>query len=114
MVQRLTIANTLQLLHDVNLAQVAGDEPDLSVRQMAILLTIYMDAPPHTVRGLASRLDVTKPVITRALDSMGKLGLVKRRRDDKDKRNVLIQRTVDGSLYIERLAELYVKKANTL
>ena len=92
---------------------MAGDEPDLSVRQMAILLTIYMDAPPHTVRGLASRLDVTKPVITRALDSMGKLGLVKRRRDDKDKRNVLIQRTVDGSLYIERLAELYGKKANT-
>jgi DNA-binding MarR family transcriptional regulator len=114
MVQRLTIANALQLLHDVNLAQVAGDEPDLSVRQMAILLTIYMDAPPHTVRGLAFRLNVTKPVITRALDSMGKLGLVKRRRDDKDKRNVLIQRTVDGSLYIERLAELYVMKANTI
>jgi DNA-binding MarR family transcriptional regulator len=114
MVQRLTVAQSLQLLHDLNHAQVLDDEPDLSVRQMAILLTVYMEAPPHTVRALAARLDVSKPVITRALDSMGKLGLVKRRRDEEDKRNVLIQRTVDGSLYLERLADLVVEKANNL
>ncbi len=114
MVQHFTVAQSLQLLHDVAHAQVTDDEPDLSVRQSAILLTIYMDPPPHTVRGLAARLNVSKPVITRALDSMGKLGLVKRRRDETDKRNVLIQRTVDGSLYLERLADLLVEKASKL
>ena len=53
------------------LAQVRDDDPDLTTRQMAILLTIYLDPAPHTVRGLAAHLGVTKPVITRALDTMG-------------------------------------------
>jgi DNA-binding MarR family transcriptional regulator len=114
MLQRLTAGQALQLLHDVANAQAIDDEPDLSVRQMAILLIIYMDSPPHTVRGLARRLKVSKPVITRALDSMGKLGIVKRRRDAADRRNVLVQRTVEGSLYLERLADLVVEKAARL
>jgi DNA-binding MarR family transcriptional regulator len=103
---RLTSAQSLQLWHDVALAQVHGGEPDLSARQMSVLLTIYMEAPPHTVRGLAKKLIVSKPVITRALDSMGKLGLVTRKRDETDKRNVLVQRTVKGVLYLERLSDL--------
>lgn len=101
----LNTAQALRLWHDVSLAMVRDDEPDLSVRQMCILLTIYLEAPPHTVRDLAAKLGVTKPVITRALDSMGKLDLVTRRRDEKDRRNVLIQRTVAGALYLERLAD---------
>lgn len=109
---RFSSAQSLQLWHDVALAQVKDDEPDLSVRQICILLTIYLEAPPHTVRDLAAKLNVSKPVITRALDSMGKLGLVTRRRDDDDKRNVLIQRTVKGALYLERLSDLISAKAD--
>lgn len=101
----LTTAQALTLWHDVSLSMVKDDEPDLSIRQMSILLTIYLEAPPHTVRDLARKLGVSKPVITRALDSMGKLELVTRRRDEKDRRNVLIQRTVKGALYLERLAD---------
>lgn len=114
MAQRLSTAQSMQLWHDVHLAQVHDDEPDLSVRQMTVLLTIYLEAPPHTVRGLAAKLHVTKPVITRALDSMGKLGLVSRRRDEKDRRNVLVQRTVKGVLYLERLADLIAGKSEKL
>ena len=99
-------AQALRLWHDVSLAQVRDGEPDLSVRQISILLTIYMEPPPHTIRDLAKKLHVTKPVITRALDSMGKLELVTRRRDEADRRNVLVQRTVKGSLYLERLADM--------
>ena len=102
----LTVGQALNLWHAVALATVRDDEPDLSVRQMCILLTIYLEAPPHTVRDLAKKLGVSKPVITRALDSMGKLELVSRRRDEKDRRNVLIQRTVKGALYLERLADM--------
>ncbi len=101
----LTTSQALRLWHDVALSMVKDDEPDLSVRQISILLTIYLEAPPHTVRDLAKKLGVSKPVITRALDSMGKLELVSRRRDEKDRRNVLIQRTVKGALYLERLAD---------
>lgn len=96
---------SLKLWHDVNLALV-HEGADLSVRQTAILLTVYLDDSAHTVRGLALRLQVTKPVITRALDSLGKLDLVSRRRDDGDRRNVLIQRTQAGALAVERLGDI--------
>ena len=103
----------LKLWQHVSLRQVMDDQPDLTLRQMTILLIIYLDPPPHTVKSLSARLNVTKPVITRALDSMGALGLVKRRRNDRDKRIVLIQRTVEGSLYLEKLGDIIVETAAT-
>ena len=81
---------------------------------MAILLHIYLVPPPHTVRGLAATLDVTKPVITRALDTMGDLGLVTRIRDERDKRNVIIKRTVGGALYLEKLGDLIIDQGRKL
>jgi DNA-binding MarR family transcriptional regulator len=66
------------------------------------------------VRGLAAKLRVTKPVITRALDTMGKQQLVSRKRDAADRRNVIIQRTVKGALFVERLGDLVVAKAREL
>jgi DNA-binding MarR family transcriptional regulator len=81
---------------------------------LAILLTIYLETPPHTVRGLARKLGVTKPVVTRALDTMGKLDLVARRRDQADRRNVIIQRTVTGALAIERLGDMIIARAKEL
>ncbi|RTM00401.1 MULTISPECIES: MarR family transcriptional regulator [Ancylobacter] len=107
-------SQALRLLHELSLAQVRDDAPDLSPRQLAILLSVYLEAPPHTVRGLAARLGVTKPVITRALDTMGQLRLVSRRRDEADRRNVIIQRTVEGALYLERLGDLVVATAKAL
>ena len=114
MLHPLSTAQALSLWHDVGLAQVRDVEADLSVRQMTILLTIYLEPPPHTVRGLAAKLGVSKPVITRALDAMGKLSLVTRKRDDKDLRNVLMQRTVQGSLFLERMADLISAKSKDL
>ncbi|MBM3609711.1 MAG: MarR family transcriptional regulator [Alphaproteobacteria bacterium] len=106
----------LQLLHRVSLALVREAKPDgladLSMRQLSILMIVYLEPPPHTVRGLAAKLGVTKPVITRALDSMGKAGLVSRKRDEADKRNVVIQRTVKGALYIEQIGDMVAAKAN--
>lgn len=104
----------LKLWHQVGVALVQGDEKDLTQRQMAILLIVYLETPPHTVRGLASHLGVTKPVITRALDTMGKMKLVTRRRDEHDKRNVVISRTVEGALYLEKLADLISQKAEII
>lgn len=107
-------AQALRLWHGVHLELVRDDEFDLSPRQIAILLTIYLEIPPHTVRGLAEKLSVTKPVITRALDTMGALGLVTRKRDEFDRRNVIIQRTVKGALAVERLADVIVTQAGEL
>ena len=107
-------AQALRLWHDVSLATVRENGADLSPRQITVLLTVYLEPPPHTVRGLAARLGVTKPVITRALDSMGKLELLSRRRDEADRRNVVIQRTLKGALYVETLGDLVVARAAEL
>src|ERR1043165_612861 len=107
-------SQALKLLQDFAFALVTDGDVDLSARQLAILLTIYLQPPPHTVRGLAAKLKVTKPVITRALDSMGKLELVSRRRDEADKRNVVIQRTAKGALTVERLGDVLIAKAKEL
>ncbi|MGK8638855.1 MarR family transcriptional regulator [Brucella anthropi] len=104
----------LTLLRTLSLEQVRDEMPDLTTRQVAVLLTIYLEPPPHTVRGLAAKLNVTKPVITRALDTMGALELVSRHRDEKDRRNVLVKRTVAGALYVERLGDLVIAKAREL
>jgi DNA-binding MarR family transcriptional regulator len=104
----------LRLWHAVTLEEVRTGGHDLSMRQLAVLLTIYIEPPPHTVRGLAAQLQVTKPVITRALDTMGAMGLVARHRDETDRRNVLVRRTVAGALYLERLGDLIVARAEAL
>lgn len=104
----------LTLWHSVSLAQVKADGPDLTLRQMAILLHIYLEPPPHTVRGLAKTLNVTKPVITRALDTMGTLGYVTRQRDDRDRRNVIIKRTVEGALFVEKLGDMIIAQGANL
>lgn len=107
-------SQALRLWQQVALAEVRDEAPDLSMRQAAILLSVYLDPPPHTVRGLAEKLKVTKPVITRALDTMGELKLVSRQRDESDRRNVLVKRTVDGALYVERFGDAIIAKAAEL
>lgn len=89
-------------------ASVRQDGPDLSARQMAILLQVYLNEPPHTVRGLAALLNISKPAVTRALDRLSLLGFVKRKRDVEDKRSVLVQRTVKGSVFLADFAELVI------
>lgn len=111
-------AQALKLMHDVAYEMVltadGEDVPDFSMRQLTMLLTIYLEPPPHTVRGLAAKLKVTKPVITRGLDTMGKHELVTRRRDETDRRNVLIQRTLKGALFVEKFGDLVVARAKDL
>ena len=74
----ITQARGLALLNDVARALINEAKPeavpDFTLRQLAILLTIYLDPPPHTVRGLAEKLGVTKPVVTRALDVLEQAG----------------------------------------
>ncbi|MCA1952638.1 MAG: MarR family transcriptional regulator [Hyphomicrobiales bacterium] len=111
---RLRPIQALRLWHEVGLALVRGNGVDLTSRQLAVLLTIYLEPPPHTVRGLAAKLGVTKPVITRALDAMGDMDLVSRRRDPADRRNVIIQRTVRGALFLDELGDLIAARAAEL
>jgi DNA-binding MarR family transcriptional regulator len=114
MAVELSASQALGLWHAVALEQVRTGDGDLTVRQLAILLHIYLVPPPHTVRGLAATLNVTKPVITRALDTMGAMGIVDRTRDNLDLRNVIIKRTLAGALYLEKFGDLIIDKGRSM
>ena len=85
-------------------AIVRRDGPDLTARQLGVFLTVYLQNGPHTVRGLAGGLNVSKPAITRALDRLGKFDFIKRKTDPKDRRSVLVQRTVKGTALLREIA----------
>ena len=81
---------------------VRSGQPDLTNRQMALMMLVYLTPGPHTVRGLAHLLGVSKPVITRALNSLGALGYLQRVRDDADRRNVFVAKTSIGQDFLDR------------
>ena len=83
------------------IAYVRSGEPDLTNRQMALLMLVYLTPGPHTVRGLARILGVSKPVVTRALNTLGALGYLRRERDQDDRRNVFVVRTSSGAEFLE-------------
>ena len=83
------------------IAYVRSGEPDLTNRQMALLMLVYLTPGPHTVRGLAKVLGVSKPVVTRALNTLGALGYLRRERDQDDRRNVFVVRTSNGAEFLE-------------
>jgi DNA-binding MarR family transcriptional regulator len=104
----------LDLWRTVLVDTVRSAGPDLSARQLAIVLTVYMTPPPHTVRGLSALLKISKPAVTRALDRLGMLGLARRRRDTADRRSVLVQRTVKGSVFLTDFAETVASASRKL
>ncbi len=101
----------LQLWRRTVVESVRRDGPDLSARQMALLLTIYLTSPPHTVRGMARALGASKPAITRAVDRLQALDLVRRKPDAEDRRSILLTRTVAGSVFLSEFGELIRKAA---
>ena len=84
------------------ISYVRSGQPDLTNRQMALLMLVYLTPGPHTVRGLAHILGVSKPVITRALNTLGTLGYLRRVRDEADRRNVFVAKTGIGQEFLER------------
>ncbi len=94
------------ILRDTVVALVRRDGPDLSARQLGVFLTVYLEGGPHTVRGLAAKLNVSKPAITRALDRLGELDLARRKVDPTDRRSMLVQRTLKGAAYLRDMKSI--------
>lgn len=95
--------------YDVTTTALAELPYDLSQRQIAVLLTVYMAPPPHTVRSMAMRLGLTKPVICRALDALSRMDFIRRKKDENDRRNVYIQRTIAGSVFLHDFANIIAR-----
>ena len=108
---QLSPAQALDLWRAVSVAGLRRDHPDLTARQFALLLNVYLTPPPHTVRGLARDLAMSKPAVTRALDRLGRHDFVRRKRDEADRRSVLVQRTVKGSVFLREFGDLAAEAA---
>lgn len=104
----------LELWREALSASVRDDGPDLSARQMAIVLTVYTSPPPHTVAALAEALRIAKPAVTRALDRLSILGFIRRTRDEADRRIVHVQRTVKGAVFLSEFADQIAEAAEAV
>jgi DNA-binding MarR family transcriptional regulator len=75
---------------------IGRDEADLTARQLAVFLVCTLEEGPHTVRGLADRLQVLRSTVTRALDRLALFSLVRRAPDPRDRRSIVVERTDAG------------------
>ena len=66
------------------------------------------------MRGLAAKLGVSKPAITRALDRLSEFDLVRRKTDPLDRRSVLVQRTATGMAFMRELRTILRDAASTM
>lgn len=105
--------DALKLWHRIVSSTLRELPYDLSARQMAVLTTVYLTPPPHTIRSLSEQLGVSKPAICRAVDTLSMMDLIKRKKDEEDRRNVFIQRTVNGSVFLSDLADIILREQLT-
>ncbi len=106
MVSDLTPSQALELWRRVLIANLRVTGGDLSARQLALLLTIYMTPAPRTVRGLADFLDISMPAVSRALYRLNRLGMLRRKVDRSNRRRIVVHRTVKGAVFLRDFADL--------
>ncbi len=78
---------------------------DLGLSHFYILTTLYREKVLSS-GNLAKSLDVRNSTITSLVDRLVKLSLVKRRRDERDRRVVLVELTDKGKKLTEKLLTL--------
>ena len=107
----LSTLKALHLWHDVMLKAMKDMDFDLSARQAGLVMHVYLREGPHTVRSLAEALGMSKAAVCRAVDTLSMAKLIKRKKDEADRRNVFIQRTVSGSVFLSDFADIIMKLA---
>ena len=80
---------------------IRGSQKDLSERQKGILLTVYLKEDLQTVRSLSKHLRISKAAVSRAIDTLENYGFLRRMPDKRDKRSIIINKTVEGSVYVD-------------
>jgi DNA-binding MarR family transcriptional regulator len=103
----------LGILHRTLVEMVSSeDKADLTARQTAILLTCHLSEAGQTVRGVAADLRISKPAVTRAIDKLAAMGLVKRAEDPADQRSVLLVGTKEGRVFLQGLGRVMATAEN--
>lgn len=98
--------DSLNLWCKILLRGMKEAEFDLSTRQTAILLSVYLGANPHSVKSLSEELGISKAAVCRAVDVLSGHGLLKRKRGETDKRQVTLTKTIKGMIFLSDMAEI--------
>lgn len=83
----------LNMLRQSTVGMVRRRDPDLSAPQLAAFLICCLDNAEQTVSGLAAKLNVGRPAVSKARDRLTEFNLVRRKQDPFDRRSTLVQRT---------------------
>jgi DNA-binding MarR family transcriptional regulator len=96
-------ALALQLRHLIlNVIRAAG--PDLSCRQLAILMLCATIDETQTVTGLSEKLDIGKAAVSRAVNRLAMLGLARRKLNLNDQRSAFVVASSKGKALCRRMA----------
>ncbi len=99
----------LENLYPSILESIRSEQKDLTERQKGVLLTVYLDKDIQTVKSLSKLLGVSKAAISRAIDTLESYGLIRRFPDNRDKRSIIVNKTIQGKVYIDNWNESLVK-----
>ena len=106
------VDENVMFLYRAVMAIVRGEGPTLTAHQLAVFLICYTVDKQHTVRGLAADLNVSKSVITRALDELSALDLIRRELDYLDRRSVFAVRTATGREWLRGLSNRAISRGH--
>lgn len=102
----------LHILRETLVSEFCSLQPDLTLRQLAMLLMVYLTNERQTVRGLAAYLGINKSAVCRALDRFGEIDLANREVDLRDTRSITVERTARGTAMMVRLGTVMVEAAD--
>jgi DNA-binding MarR family transcriptional regulator len=74
------IGNNVEFLRDRIFDAIRSDGRDFSIRQLAVLVACFIVGEPSTIRGLAEKLEVPKPAISRAVDRLEREKFIRRKK----------------------------------
>lgn len=106
----LSTLESLRFWHRVTVRSMKELQQDLSARQVGILLHIYLHNRQHTIKSISEQLNISKAAVCRAVDALSALNLLKRKKDEQDRRNVFIQRTIQGSVFLSDFADVIAQE----
>lgn len=75
----------------------------LTVRQLAILSVVYNELIEASVDYYSRTLKLSKPAVTKAINRLEELKLVRRKPDTQDGRKVIVSSTLVGQNYIQQI-----------
>ena len=105
MTTRLTSHHAWKLWHEAWAALVRPEGPDQSTRQMANLPQVYIAPLLQTLRRPADIPRIFNLAAVLSMKTPNHDRFAWRRRDESDKRNVLIQPKVKGSIFLSEFSD---------